>query len=65
MADKVKRRANQARDKINKMVREIEAWKGEKPTVVRVNHGDFLALTEVGWIRDGKLSGTMLEVKPG
>lgn len=65
MADKTKRRANSAREKISKMVREIEGYTGKKPTVVTVTHADFLALTEVGWIRDGKLSGTMLEVKPG
>lgn len=65
MSDQVKRRANKARDKIFRMVREITQWKGEPPNLVRVNMRDYLALTEVGWLRDGKLSGTDLEVKPG
>lgn len=47
------------------MVREITAWKGERPSLVRVNMSDYLALVECDWIRDGKLSGTSLEVKPG
>ena len=62
---RTRRRAEKARDKIGKMVREIKAWKGEAPTVVRVRMSDYLALTEVGYVRDGKLSGTNLEVKPG
>lgn len=62
---RTKRRALRARDKIEKMQREITAWKGKAPELVRVNHGDYLALTEVGWIVDGKLSGTSLEVRPG
>jgi hypothetical protein len=62
---RTKRRALKARDKIDKMRREWRQWKGEEMTVARVNHGDFLALTEVGWIKDGKLSGSELEVLPG
>lgn len=62
---RTKRRALKARDKIDKMVREITRYKGERPTLVRVNMGDYLALTEVGWIKDGVLSGSHLEVKPG
>ncbi len=65
MSTKTKRRAEKARDKITKMVREITQWKGEAPTVVRVNMADYLALIEVGYVRDGKYSGTELEVKPG
>lgn len=38
---------------------------GSKPTLVRVNAGDFLALTECNYINDGKLSGTQLEVQIG
>ena len=64
-ARRTQARARRARDKIDKMVREITQWKGERPTMVRVNHGDYLALTECNWIRDGKLSGTNLEVRPG
>ena len=64
-ARRTQARARKARDKIDKMVREITQWKGERPTMVRVNHGDYLALTEVGWIKDGVLSGTKLEVRPG
>lgn len=50
-------RADKARDKIGKMIREITTWKGERPTVVRVNAGDFLALVECGYVRDETLSG--------
>lgn len=63
--DNAVRRANKARDKIEKMRREWRSWKGCEPEVVRVNTGDYLALVEVGFVRDGKLSGTQLEVKPG
>mgnify|MGYP003657646357 CR=1 FL=1 len=62
---RTKRRALKARDKIDKMVREITRYKGERPTLVRVNMGDYLALTEVGWIKNGVLAGSHLEVKPG
>ncbi len=62
---RTKRRALKARDKIDKIVREITAYKGERPKLVRVTMADFLALTEVGWLKDGKLSGSNLEVKPG
>lgn len=62
---RTKTRALKARNKIDKMVREITAWKGERPSLVRVNMSDYLALVECDWIRDGKLSGTSLEVKPG
>ena len=64
---KTRRRADKARDKIAKIVREVTDWKGERPTVVRVNHGDHLALVECGYVRDGKLSGDShgLEVMPG
>lgn len=62
---RTKRRALKARDKVDKMVREITNYKGKRPTMVRVNMPDYLALTEVGWLKDGKLSGSNLEVKPG
>jgi len=65
MADKVVRRARRARDKVEKMIREMKAWQGQRPTLLRVNMGDYLALTEVGFVRDGKWSGTDIEVKPG
>lgn len=60
-------RADKARDKIAKMICEITAWKGQRPTVVRVNAGDFLALVECGYVRDEKLSGDPhgLEVRIG
>ena len=58
-------RAKKARDKIENMVREWRQWQGAEPTVVRVNTGDYLALVEMGWVRDGKLSGSSLEIKPG
>ncbi len=62
---KTKRRALKARDKIDKIVREITNYTGKRPTVVHVNMPDFLALTEVGWVKDGTLSGSTIEVKPG
>ena len=63
---KVQTRARKARDKVKRMVTEITAWKGEKPKVVRVSMSDYLALTECDWLTDdGRLSGTMIEVKPG
>ena len=64
---KTRRRADQAREKIRKMIVEITNWKGQRPTLVRVNLGDHLALVECGYVRDGKLSGDPhgLEVKPG
>lgn len=66
MSDRrTKRRALKARDKIDKMQRELTAWKGEAPKLVRVCHADYLALIEVGWVVDGKLSGSSLEVRPG
>lgn len=58
-------RATKAVEKIRKMVAEVKQWKGQAPTVVRVNMPDFLALTECNYIRDGKLSGTDIEVKQG
>ena len=63
--DNVKRRANKALDKINKMRREWRSWQGKEPEILRVNSGDYLALIELGYVRDGKLSGTIIEVKPG
>lgn len=64
---KTRRRADKARDKIAAMVREITQWKGARPTRVRVNIGDHLALTECGYVRDNVLSGDPhgLEVLPG
>ncbi len=65
MSAKTKRRALKARDKIDKIVKEITRYTGTRPRRVHVNHGDYLALTEVGWIKDGKLSGSELEVEVG
>jgi hypothetical protein len=64
---RTRRRADNAKEKIRKMIAEITGWNGERPTVVRVNMGDYLALTECGYVRDGVLSGDphSLEVKPG
>lgn len=60
------RRARKALDKIDKMVRELRAWKGETPKLVRVNHGDYLALVEAKLVDEaGKLRGRELEVRPG
>lgn len=61
--DRVKFRAEKARNKIEKMRREWQSWKGEPCKLVRVNHRDFLALTEMGYVRDGYLSGTDVEVR--
>ncbi len=60
-----KARADRTVKKINKMVREITQWNGQRPSMVRVNYGDYLALTEANYLQDGKLSGTNLEVRPG
>jgi hypothetical protein len=57
----VQRRAEKALDRVDKMIREITAWKGEKPKIVRVNHGDYLALTECGKLNH--FPG--VEIKPG
>lgn len=65
MSAKIKRRALKARDKIDKMRAEITRYTGTAPRLIHVNHGDYLALTEVGWIKDGKLSGSNLEIEPG
>lgn len=65
ISTKTKRRAKAAREKIRKMVEEITQWKGAPPTLVRVTLADYLALVDVGWIKDGKLSGGTLEVKVG
>ena len=62
---RTKRKALKARNKIDAMVREWKSWKGEAPTMVRVRMADYLVLVEVGWIKDGKLSGSTLTVKPG
>lgn len=62
---RTQRRAIKARDKIFKIRNEIKAWQGRFPETVRVNHSDFLALTECNWISDGKLSGTDIKVEPG
>lgn len=63
---RTKRLVLKVRDKIGRMQRELREWSGKEPTLVRVRHKDYLILKEVGWIDDnGKLSGTMLEVKPG
>lgn len=58
-------RARKALDKIDKMVREVTQWRGERPTIVRVRMADYLALTECGYVQEGRLNGTALEVKPG
>lgn len=62
---RTKRKALKARNKIDAMVREWKSWKGEAPAMVRVRMSDYLVLVEVGWVKDGKLSGSTLEVKPG
>lgn len=66
MNSKTQRRAIKARDKIYKIRKEIQQWQGKAPDLVRVNHADYLALTETGWIaKDGTLSGTHIKVEPG
>ena len=62
---RTQRRAIKARDKVYAIRNEIKQWQGEYPSLVRVNHGDYLALTECNWISDGKLSGTDIKVEPG
>jgi hypothetical protein len=62
---RTKRRAIKARDKVYAIRREWMGWQGKYPDVVRVNHGDYLALTECNWISDGRLSGTEIKVEPG
>jgi len=62
MADRrTQTRALKARDKVQKMIVEITKWKGERPTVVRVCHADYLALVEMNWA--DRFPG--IEVKPG
>lgn len=63
--NRTQRRAIKARDKVYKIRNEIKSWRGEFPEIVRVNYGDYLALTESNWISDGKLSGTDIRVEPG
>ena len=63
--NRTQRRAIKARDKVYKIRNEIKSWRGHFPEIVRVNHGDYLALTESNWISDGKLSGTDIRVEPG
>lgn len=65
MNARTRTRAKKALDKIDKMVSEITQWQGKPPKLVRVNHGDFLALTETEQLVDGKLRGRDLEVRPG
>ena len=62
---RTQRRAIKARDKVYAIRNEIKQWQGQYPSLVRVNHGDYLALTECNWISDGKLSGTDIRVEPG
>lgn len=63
---RTRRRAEKAKEKIRKMIDEQTKWQGKAPTVVRVTMSDYLALVEVGYVRDGELSGsTGLQVKPG
>lgn len=57
----VERRAQDALLKVEKMIQEITAWRGTRPTVVRVNHGDYLALVELGKLE--QFPG--IEIKPG
>jgi hypothetical protein len=47
------------------MKAELTQWQGRPPESIRVNLADYLALTECGYIRDGRLSGDGLEIKPG
>lgn len=66
MNSKTSRRAIKARDKIFKIRKEIQQWQGKSPDLVRVNHADYLALTECGWISNqGTLSGTHIKIEPG
>lgn len=61
MDQKTRRRAEKAKEKVYRMVKEIEDWKGERPTVVRVSMSDYLALVEANYVN----SFANLEVKPG
>lgn len=60
---RTRRRAEKTLERIRKMRAEWTQWKGETCKLVRVNHGDYLALVECGYVRNGKLSGDDLEVK--
>lgn len=62
---KTQTRASKALEKIRKMKAELTQWQGRPPESIRVNLADYLALTECGYIRDGRLSGDGLEIKPG
>lgn len=58
---RTKRRAEQARKKVGNMIIEMKNWKGTRPAIVRVNHGDYLALTECNLLNEWP----GVEVKPG
>ena len=60
---KVRTRADRARDKCDKIIREITQFTGERPKVIRVNSRDLLALTECGHVVDDKLRNTTPAVK--
>lgn len=59
--DNVKRRAEKARQRVNKMIVEQTQWQGKRPTVIRVQLRDYLALVELEWA--DRWPG--IEVKPG
>lgn len=68
MTDKVRARATRARRKVDAMIREQTNYTGQRPTIIRVQLREYLALKEVGFVTaDDKYSGDPhgLEVRPG
>lgn len=53
--------ANKARSIVDASIRELTAYTGERPTIVRVKPRYYLVLTEVGWAD----AWTGIEVLPG
>ena len=62
---KTQTRGLKARRHIERMRAELRSYTKKEPTVVRVNAGDYLALTECRYVRDGVLSGDTLTVAIG
>lgn len=56
-------------DRILRRVRNMRVeWKrntGKEPKVIRLSAPDLLLMTDAGYVRDGRLSGTSIEVLQG
>ena len=48
--DRTVKLANKAREIVEKSIRELTNYTGERPSVVRVKPSYYLVLTEVGWV---------------